>query len=90
MYGSHETSLRETDEINGVRDVLVNVSDKYQQAITSLSTTVGLGLNAKDYEFRIGYEFNVWYNLADRLVFLATGYLRWTHGNLPPRRLHFP
>ncbi len=70
MYGSHETSLRETDEINGVRDVLVNVSDKYQQAITSLSTTVGLGLNAKDYEFRIGYEFNVWYNLADRLVFL--------------------
>lgn len=70
MYGSHETSLRETDDINGVRDVLVNVSDQYQQAITSLSTTVGLGLNAKDYEFRIGYEFNVWYNLADRLVFL--------------------
>lgn len=70
LYGSHETSLHETDYENGVQDVLVDVSDKYQQAITSLSTSVGIGLNARDYEFRIGYEFNIWYNLADRLVFL--------------------
>jgi peptidoglycan/xylan/chitin deacetylase (PgdA/CDA1 family) len=50
--------------------MIVDIEDDYDQINIVIGSNLGVGWKHDGFDFRIGYELNLWTNLADRLVFL--------------------
>ena len=72
MYGDYNIFLEETDfnATSGARDILVSITDSYEQALPAFAAALGIGWDNEAVKIRIGYEFSAWLNLSDRTVFL--------------------
>ena len=69
LYGDHKVNLNEFDAV-GVPAMIVDIEDDYDQINIVIGSNLGVGWKHDGFDFRIGYELNLWTNLADRLVFL--------------------
>ncbi len=69
LYGDHEVNLNESDAV-GVPAMIVDIEDDYDQINIVIGANLGVGWEHEGLDFRLGYELNLWTNLADRLVFL--------------------
>lgn len=67
MYGNFKSRLLETN-FSGA-DTIVNVRDRYTQAVPVLETSLGGAWQHEGFQFAAGYEFNNWFNLGDRSMF---------------------
>ena len=69
LFGDHEVNLNESDAV-GVPAMIVDIEDNYDQINIVIGANLGVGWKHDGFDFRLGYELNLWTNLADRLVFL--------------------
>lgn len=68
VYGQYETRLTETN-IGGSQQ-LVDMIDRFDQAIPSLEAALGIGYTWNGWSVRTGYEVIHWFNLADRAMYV--------------------
>jgi hypothetical protein len=67
MYGNFKSRLLETN--NAGVDTIVNVSDRYTQAVPILEAALGGAWQHNGQQLAVGYEFNNWFNLGNRSMF---------------------
>ena len=68
MYGNFRSRLLETN-LSGA-DLIVDVSNDYEQAVPVLEAAVGASWRNSWLEIAAGYEFTNWFNLGDRSSFV--------------------
>jgi hypothetical protein len=69
LYGQFRTQLFESDCQPDCQDIIVQVYDRYGQAVPALDAAVGLAWNCGRFQVRGGYEMVNWFNFADRSMF---------------------
>ncbi|WP_417732920.1 Lpg1974 family pore-forming outer membrane protein [Rosistilla oblonga] len=71
-YGKFENRLLETNRDGA--DTIVDVTDRYEQALPAIEAAVGLSWRSDHIELACGYELTNWFDLSDRSMFVDSAH----------------